>query len=220
MPSRIPSGELTQAIWNCDLPQFQKLIAAGVDVNKPAGRWKMYAFHTPLGAAVSHASTVIDENAIETNRACVEAGWTKPRDHQAERRVALEMVRLLLNAGANPDKPSPSRPPLHLAAHRGDLEAVQLLLAAGADPEGICTSIASSLSRREGRKFIEGYYDAALHCAAEKGHLEVVKALLAAGANPVRPDHTGATPAEVAITNNRHEVFELLKPLTYPSHAG
>jgi ankyrin repeat protein len=44
-------------------------------------------------------------------------------------------VRILLDAGANPDvRQSAGWTPLHAAAMNGDLASVELLLAAGADP--------------------------------------------------------------------------------------
>lgn len=50
----------------------------------------------------------------------------------------LQVVRILLEAGARPDAPaSRGVTPLHLAASRGDLEAITLLMEAGARPEAM-----------------------------------------------------------------------------------
>ena len=213
MKSPIPTADLSQAIWNCDLPALQCLVEAGADLEKTAGRWAMFAYSTPLGAAVSQASSVIAKHHIEANQAAVEAGWTKPIDHAKERSIVVEMVKLLLRAGANPDKLSPTRSPLHLAVGYEDLETVRILLQSGASPEGIAVSTASKLSRREGRKFIEGFYGTSLHCAAEQNLLEIAKALIAAGANPERLDYEDQTPLQVASARGHKEVADFLASL-------
>ena len=63
-------------------------------------------------------------------------GWmTGTAMHSAVSRKHAEVVRLLLDAGANPNvRQSAGWTPLHAAAMNGDLTSVELLLAAGADP--------------------------------------------------------------------------------------
>ena len=63
-------------------------------------------------------------------------GWmTGTALHSGVSRLHSEVVRLLLEAGANPDlRQSGGWTPLHAAAMNGDLASVELLLAAGADP--------------------------------------------------------------------------------------
>jgi ankyrin repeat protein len=64
-------------------------------------------------------------------------GWmTGTALHSAASRLQSEVVRTLLEAGANPDvRQSAGWTPLHAAAMNGDLTSVELLLAAGADPQ-------------------------------------------------------------------------------------
>lgn len=63
-------------------------------------------------------------------------GWmTGTALHSATSRLQSDVVRILLEAGANPDvRQSAGWTPLHAAAMNGDLTSVELLLAAGADP--------------------------------------------------------------------------------------
>jgi uncharacterized protein len=211
---KIPTGELTQAIFNNDLEKLRELVRAckeaGEDLNGIAGRWTMYSMMTPLGAAISAAASWIDESLIELNRAAVAAGMTTPIDHAAQRQVSLDVIRLLIDSGADVNKPTPSRAPLSLAVHTCDLEVVRILLAAGADPAGVSTSIASKLSKRIGRKFIEGYYGTALHEAAEKGRVDLALVILEAGADPHRRDHEEKTPRQIAAEKGHQELAELL----------
>jgi len=63
-------------------------------------------------------------------------GWmTGTAMHSAVSRLHSDIVRLLLEAGANPNvRQSAGWTPLHSAAANGDLASVDLLLDAGADP--------------------------------------------------------------------------------------
>jgi len=107
----------------------------------------------------------------------------------------LDMVRLLLDAGADPDGPTgyPMKP-LASAASRGHAELVQLLLEAGADP---------GAPDARGRS--------PLRLAVEKGHEEVVKCLLDAGASPADVDATtGQSLLHVAALGGYLTVVERL----------
>ncbi|CAE7566545.1 mask, partial [Symbiodinium pilosum] len=83
----------------------------------------------------------------------------------------LNIVRLLLEAGANKNATDPeNRTALMLAAETGHLEITRLLLEAGADKDlktALCTT--------------------ALMVAAQKGHVEIARLLLDAGANKDLP---------------------------------
>ena len=63
-------------------------------------------------------------------------GWmTGTAMHSAVSRLQSDVVRILLDAGANPNvRQSAGWTPLHAAAMNGDLTSVELLLASGADP--------------------------------------------------------------------------------------
>jgi len=99
-------------------------------------------------------------------------GPVLPEHLEGERRrqrVALESLRLVLEAGAPPDAQTPGKPTaLMVAAECGSLEAMDLLLGAGANPEAVndsgCTVLHAAL------------FD-------PRGRVPVVKALLEAGAD-------------------------------------
>lgn len=62
----------------------------------------------------------------------------------------MDVARLLLDAGADPDARQASGwTPLHSAAHNGNLELVELLLARGADPGAANDDGATVLSMAE-----------------------------------------------------------------------
>ena len=63
-------------------------------------------------------------------------GWmTGTALHSAASRLQSDVVRILLEAGANPDvRQSAGWTPLHAAAMNGDLASTEALLGAGADP--------------------------------------------------------------------------------------
>ena len=99
-------------------------------------------------------------------------GPVLPEHREGERcrqRVALESLRLVLEAGAPPDAQTPGKPTaLMVAAECGSLEAMGLLLGAGANPEAVndsgCTVLHAAL------------FD-------PRGRVPVVRALLEAGAD-------------------------------------
>jgi uncharacterized protein len=80
------------------------------------------------------AATVLLERGAEVD--AFGRGWmTGTALHSAASRLQSDIVRILLEAGANPDvRQSAGWTPLHAAAMNGDLTSLELLLAAGADP--------------------------------------------------------------------------------------
>ena len=80
-----------------------------------------------------NAVSLLIERGAEVN--AFGRGWmTGTALHSGVSRLHSEVVRVLLDAGANPDvRQSGGWTPLHAAAKNGDLASVELLLAAGAD---------------------------------------------------------------------------------------
>jgi len=114
---------------------------------------------------------------------------------RAETRADIELARLLLEAGFDPDIEGYfSNTPLHVAASAGNAEVVRLLIEAGADPNA---------KNDDGNIDFYGGPDAhdgqtPLHEAAEEGNEEIVRILLQAGANPNLTDSGGRTALEDA----------------------
>lgn len=98
----------------------------------------------------------------------------------------VEIVKLLMSAGADTDKPGDDYActTLHRACLGGCVEAVKVLLDAGADKK----RVESKDSRTP------------LHCACAVGDAEVVQVLLEAGANPRSAGEDGATMLHTAST--------------------
>ena len=115
--------------------------------------------------------------------------------HFAAQKGYVEIVRLLLEAGANADVADLfMKTSLHVAAERGHVEIVELLLQAGADQD-----IANSSGKTT-----------SLHWAAKKGHVEVVRLLLKAGANMDSVDLFSRTALHWAAEKGHVDVVRLL----------
>ena len=102
------------------------------------------------------------------------------------------MVKLLLDAGANPNKAENEDEitPLHLAAEDGLTDVVTLLLMAGADPNQV-----------------NNLGETPLHGATNK---HVVKVLLERGADPNVEDKKGNTPMYNAAIRGHHHVEQMM----------
>jgi ankyrin repeat protein len=125
-----------------------------------------------------------------------DAGWRLGETAlaAAARSGSLEIARLLVAAGADPNRAGASRAmPLSLAAARGDLALADLLLAAGArtdvrDPAG-----SLPLSR-----------------AVTMGDAALARRLLEAGADPDGRERDGSTPLAEAVRLGRMDLVRLL----------
>lgn len=131
-----------------------------------------------------------------------------PADLKAERAASIEILTLLLAAGADPNRPTLSRTPLSLAAFEGDVEVTKLLLDAGASTTGEAWSALSKLPRPKGGL---AFYGNAIHQAAEKGYLEIVKLLCSRGANRSAKNHEGRTALEVARERGHTDIVLFLE---------
>jgi hypothetical protein len=92
-----------------------------------------------------------------------------------------EVMQVLLEAGADTDKPSTTdhgATPLYGAAGNGNVELVRVLVEAGADVEHALTT----------------YEVTSLCVSAQKGHVDVVRALVEAGADIDKAATDGVTP--------------------------
>jgi ankyrin repeat protein len=139
----------------------------------------------------------------------------------------IDTVRILLDAGANPN-PSVwhETPVLVSAARKGQVEIVQVLIAAGANVNRGFDELPLHTAAEEGHlavvRFlleaganIEGYEEdnwTALMDASCAGHLSVVQFLVEQGAD-VNAWSQGETPLMLAARNVHREIYEFLYPL-------
>lgn len=209
-PQRSQEIDLNQAVSAGRVDEVSRLLRAGVDPNSfdDKSRKFKYAFTALCNAIYAAAHTISEQRTAiaDVNRELFPG--LPPTDLKAERANGLEIIRLLLSAGADPNLRTFSRTPLSLAVHLGDKEAIRLLLDAGADPAGECWSPLSNLPRPKGGL---AFYCNALHVAAEKGLADVVRLLLERRANISARDHSGKTAVEIAQVRHHNDVVRVLE---------
>lgn len=117
---------------------------------------------------------------------------------RASRRGDLDIMRVLLDAGADPNRISTygNSSALVDAAQAGHFDAVRLLIAAGADVD-------KALSESDGF--------CPLHFAAQRGNLDFLRLLLGAGANVnIMAGNWGWTPLHAAAAGGHHGIIQSL----------
>jgi ankyrin repeat protein len=105
----------------------------------------------------------------------------------------LQLVKPILEAGADPNHKSPRRNPPLLSAcdsYKPKTETVKLLLEYGADPN-----------------IQDDYGDTPLHVGVKNGHSEIIELLLTNGADPNIQDDKGNTPLHIPAN---YKIQELL----------
>ena len=147
--------------------------------------------------------------------------------HVAMRKGHLELVKLLLTAGADANiGESYGQTALHKAASIENLEIVKLLLTAGADvnlqehygqtalhvavPQGNLEIIEVLLTAGADVNIRDHDGETAFHRAVSKRHLEIVKVLLIAGADVIMRNHRGETALHQAVSKKHLEIVKLL----------
>lgn len=119
--------------------------------------------------------------------------------HRAAERGHVQIIRLLLAAGANVDFGDRlGASPLHYAARAGHAEVARLLLDAGASASAGTDAGVTALHEAAG--------------SAAAGSLEVVRLLLAHGASAEVRDFDGGLPLDYATRAGRADLARLLRP--------
>ena len=215
MKQREAEIALQYAITNGRIDEVKSLLAEGVDPNcfgEKSGNFK-YAF-TALCEAVAAAGREIATSTADFRAAVRElADLPPPTQEEADRdrKTALEIIRILIAAGADPNMTTYSRTPVSLAACNKDFEVVKLLLDAGASPSGECWSPFSKLPKPKGKL---AFFWNAIHEAAHKGSADIVKLLVERGADPGALDHEGKTALQIARERGHPDAVNYLETVT------
>jgi ankyrin repeat protein len=199
---------LHSAIRDLRVDEVARFSSEGVDPNAfdDKSRNFQYAF-TALCNAISIAGDTLSPSHAQYLEVVNELCRDQPRrDAQVNRAKAVEIIRLLLRAGADPSRATRTRTPLNLAVHLGDTEVVRLLLEAGADPAGPCWSPMSKLPRPRGGL---AFFANAIHEAAS-GYFDILKLLCARGARTDVRDHEGRTPLHIAVGYGQTQIVKML----------
>lgn len=182
---------LFPAIHRRDVAMVIRLTEAGVDVN-PVGRlYESAQRRTALEFAIlrrhldSMLQAGIEQTARKSRRNSSNSVGGKPESEQH-----LNIIKRLIEYGANPNARTLMKSPLYLAVEFEDLNLVRLLLNAGADPNKAVFAW-------------RGEYDrAALHEAVKQRNMAIVEALLSAGADLKKKSCEGKTPGQLARKNS------------------
>jgi ankyrin repeat protein len=194
-----PAGaELCTAATRGDTPTVARLIKEGVAVDMPGGKGITSLFYGERSGGSGHDAT----------------GWTALMLASWEGHT--EIVRQLLDAGANVNFRVRIATPLYLAAQRGNVELMRLLLERGAKlqiahPNGsapVLTAAAHSGKVEAVRLLLDAGEDVnaasdsghtALMGATNFGHADIVRLLLERGADLLQRDCHGLSPLYNAI---------------------
>src|SRR5690349_12249483 len=169
-------SELVRAMFARDEVRVVDLVHSGADPDVP-DESGVTALDVAVGTGDLRFVDQLLSAGADPNAVLASAAWN---EHASE-----AVVRRLLDAGAEPDRPDAcGSTALYLAAVSGNAAIVRVLLAAGADPN----------------RHSNGPSDGTPLCgAASWDHQETVKALLEGGADPNQPEQDGFVPLSLAV---------------------
>ena len=149
--------ELCQAIRAGEPDKVRQLLGEGADINA-IGNTVVKA--TPLWLAVDSAGHEVSDNWVNFRDMLSDLAPNIPkRDYSIKRQKQFLIIEILIEAGADLEKPCHGTVPLRGAVYWQDSESIDLLLRNGANPNAENFSILSKLAKKEGRKTLLGYYD-------------------------------------------------------------
>ncbi|MCL1474217.1 ankyrin repeat domain-containing protein [Argonema antarcticum] len=158
---------------------------------------------SPLASAIKAGNVAKVQQLIANGQANVKETWGTIALSQAAYLGHLEIVQVLIEAGAEVNDEDrimyPDEAPLARAASQGYLQIVRVLLEAGAE-----VNIPSD----------DPEYWTPLMCAVSSGNLAVVKLLVETGADVNEIRGGGNFALMIAAEARYQEIFEYLAPLT------
>ena len=200
----------------------RSLIDRGADLKAKCNAWDEYGRPvqwTPLLVALEKGRPEIARMLLERG---ADVNYTDNHGrsplHIAERHPSIDLIRLLLNYGANIDASDTWRgeTALHDASSKGHITVVKLLLEHGANVNARSKSRWTPLhstTMMGHPKVVELVLDhgadvnaqnedgwTALHLAAFNGHFEILAVLLEHGADPHAQTNEGKTPIQLVKT--------------------
>ena len=175
---------------------------------------------------LTEVRSILTSGMVDVN--CIGGRWDSTPLYHASWKGHTDVVRLLLDAGAEPSTETEGKrteggaTPLLAAAQRCHNDVVQLLLDRGAEPnitllhyascQGYKTVVQLLLEKGADPNNVLVAVDGKtpLHFSAREGHRDVVEALLDGGAEPNRADINGRTPLHHASYHGHKNVVQLL----------
>jgi len=136
---------------------------------------------------------VVQNGYRRNRRARTKTRWLYQAHTAHHDSVGLELLRVLVEAGANPNLGYQDFTPLHFAAADGELDMANYLATHGASIDMRSSTGAT-----------------ALYLAAQRQDVAMVRLLLAQGANPNLADQAGLTPLHIAAAVGPPETVALL----------
>eukprot|EP00903_Cladosiphon_okamuranus_P013459 g12535.t1 len=211
-----PEGTPLEVLLQQERPSsamVRELVLAGADLGRPDSKGYLPIQRAAANGQTSALRELLSNSSnarsdstlprLDLDAAVADSGKTAMC--LAARKGHVEVVQMLLGAGANPSVADKRRwTPLHFAAWKGHLRVVWELLGAGVDTSPLSdkhwtpllaaamgghTEVARQLigaGASVAERTSNGWN--ALHMASQAGHVDVVRALLVAGA---RPDDVG-----------------------------
>jgi len=198
---------LTAACEIVNLEMIELLLSAGADPN-------IYNCETNLEWIIDSDYDGPPEKVLVATKLLLDAGYNlnkTDKDGDIETSIFniignddnIEIVKLLLSHGINPNNPKYRRNLLTIPSQNGAIKIVKLLLDSGADPNKVDTI----------------YGRTALIEASYNGNTESVRLLLDSGADPNIPDYDNETPLfQATVEQNLEMMMVLLDAGADPYH--
>lgn len=209
---------LLQAVDRGATRKVAKLVRSGASLSEPDadGRTALHLALERLEEALDEEDAELEAERMELVRFVIDQQTdVNARDkherapiHMAVQLGLLEVVRSLIDAGADPTLPCKGASTLRQATIRHDERMVRLLLKAASSPAPAGGAERAFTAEYYVNLTKDGWSTLAL--AARAGDVAIVEALLDAGADPAAVNATGKTALDIARLNKRESVVSLL----------